>query len=652
MLWKKIVNIQYRPEIDGLRAIAVAAVVLYHAEFMFHGTRVLTGGFIGVDIFFVISGYLIASIIIREINEGKFSFLNFYERRARRILPALFTVMIASIPLAWMFMLPKAMKEYSGSILSALAFNSNIWFWKADSYWAEPSALKPFLHTWSLSVEEQFYFLFPIMLLVLWKLARNHIISSLVAMFFLSLLMAHLGSAKYTTATFFLLPTRGWELLAGIILAKLEFDGGRVNRPFLDATMPIVGLLLIFSALMFFNDKTRHPSVITLIPILGVMLLIWYSKKDGFVTSVLASKPFVSIGLISYGLYLWHFPIFAFSKIIKPAYSQFDKIGWIVISLLLSIGTYFLIETPARDKNQFKTKGCISILLMVFFSIALIQIYFFQTHGAEFRFNSFSKFVDMNYWSDTKDNKKEFFTQTACWLGESTIDPDDPFKTCKLHEKLSPANRIMVIGDSNVAALIPGLIKNFGRNTIVERVLDGCLPSTKFTSSFCRAGITAALKEVKKINPDLIIIGGYYTKREDLLELKTLFDYELKLYRNKTIIVGPLPRWGEDLPARLLKLYNKNWYKFKVPRELAPSPETFTLDRSLSELSRQWGIKYLSPVKTFCSETKCLVKVGPNADEITSFDIVHLTHSASIFLVDENSDLIKSFLRRPNPLDN
>ena len=639
-------SIKYRPEIDGLRAIAVTAVVLYHAGFMFHGSNALSGGFIGVDIFFVISGYLIASIIIREINDGKFSFLSFYERRARRILPALFTVMIASIPLAWVYMLPKAMKEYSGSILSALAFNSNVWFWQEDSYWAEPSALKPFLHTWSLSVEEQFYFLFPIALLLLWKLTKNHITTLLIAVLLLSLQIAHLSSAKFASAAFFLLPTRGWELLAGIILAKLEFDEKRTANPFLDATMPALGLLLIFGAFLSFNDKIRHPSFITVIPILGAMLLIWYSKKGGMVTNILGNKLLVSVGLISYGFYLWHFPIFAFSKMIHPAYSQFDKIEWIVISLILSIGTYYLIEKPARNIDKLKRKTFIIMLTVVFSSLAITQMYFFKTNGAEFRFDNFNKLVDTNYWSDAKENQKKFFTQDACWLSQINITPNDPFKICKSHEKLNSKNLIMVIGDSNAAALIPGLIKNFGRNAIVERVVNGCLPSTKFSDNFCRVGIRAAFTEIKKIKPDLIIIGGFYTKQEDLLQLKYLFDYELKSFQNKTIILGPLPRWGENLPARLLKIYKKNWYTFKVPKELTPSPETFTLDRSLNELSQQWGIKYLSPVKTFCSATKCLVEVGKKPDDITSWDTVHLTHNASVYLIEKNLDLIKGFLAR------
>lgn len=349
-------SLKYRPEIDGLRAIAVFAVILYHAEFNFGGYNPFKGGFVGVDVFFVISGYLITSIILREMSEGKFSFTRFYERRARRIFPALFTVMTASLPISYYTMLPKAVTEYAGSVLSALVFGSNIWFWREDSYWAAPSALKPFLHTWSLSVEEQFYVFFPIALLLLYKFAREYITKIFVFVFLFSLLLSHFGSAHFPKATFFLLPTRAWELLAGAVLGKMEIERGRIGRPFLDFVMPIIGLLLICSAVVFFNSEMRHPSFMTFLPVLGTMLLIWFCKKGELVSNILASRLFVAVGLISYSLYLWHYPIFAFAKIKSESITPYDKIGWIILSVVLSVFTYFLIERPIRRSVKIPLK--------------------------------------------------------------------------------------------------------------------------------------------------------------------------------------------------------------------------------------------------------------------------------------------------------
>ena len=203
-------SIKYRPEIDGLRAIAVIAVVLFHAEFAFTGFDPFKGGYLGVDVFFVISGFLITSIILREVQAGTFTFAHFYERRARRILPALFLVMLVSVPFAWELMLPAAFKDYAASIASSLLFGSNFWFWQGDSYWGEPASLKPFLHTWSLSVEEQFYVVFPIMVLLIWRYAQRALWGTLIVILVTSLVLAEMKSKSSPESAFYLLPALAW----------------------------------------------------------------------------------------------------------------------------------------------------------------------------------------------------------------------------------------------------------------------------------------------------------------------------------------------------------------------------------------------------------------------------------------------------------
>ncbi len=214
-------RIQYRPELDGLRTIAVVAVILYHAQITIFDNQPFQGGFIGVDIFFVISGYLITSIILKElVTTGSFSFKYFYERRIRRILPVLIFVMLVSLPFAWIFLLPNSFIDFSRSILYSLGFSSNFYFWSSGQvYGAENSLLKPFLHTWSLSVEEQYYILFPLVLLITFKFLRKYLIHILILGFFISLFIADWGSKNYPSFNFYVLPTRAWELLAGSILA-------------------------------------------------------------------------------------------------------------------------------------------------------------------------------------------------------------------------------------------------------------------------------------------------------------------------------------------------------------------------------------------------------------------------------------------------
>ena len=217
-------KLSYRPEIDGLRAIAVGAVILYHAQITIFGQQSFKGGFIGVDIFFVISGYLITSIILKElVNTGSFSFKHFYERRIRRILPALLFVMLVSLPFAWIYLLPSSFIDFSKSILYSLGFSSNFYFWySGQQYGAESGMLKPFLHTWSLSVEEQFYILFPIVLLIIFKFFRKYLIHILIIGFIVSLGLAEWTSRNYPSASFYFLHTRMWELLSGSILGYLE----------------------------------------------------------------------------------------------------------------------------------------------------------------------------------------------------------------------------------------------------------------------------------------------------------------------------------------------------------------------------------------------------------------------------------------------
>jgi peptidoglycan/LPS O-acetylase OafA/YrhL len=275
-------KITYRPEIDGLRAIAVGAVILYHAQITVFGHYLFKGGFIGVDIFFVISGYLITSIILKELlTNGSFLFKHFYERRIRRILPALIFVMLVSLPFAWIYLLPSSFVDFSKSILYSLGFSSNFYFHYSDQqYAAESGLLKPFLHTWSLSVEEQYYIIFPIVLLIVFKYFRQYLIHILILGFIISLGLADWASRNYPSFSFYVFPTRVWELLAGSILAYFEINNGhRSKNKTLNLILPTIGLLLIGNSILFFNDKIFHPSFYTLSPIIGVCLIIWFSKK-------------------------------------------------------------------------------------------------------------------------------------------------------------------------------------------------------------------------------------------------------------------------------------------------------------------------------------------------------------------------------------
>ena len=293
-------KLTYRPEIDGLRAIAVGAVILYHAQITILGYQLFKGGFIGVDIFFVISGYLITSLILKElVTTGTFSFKHFYERRIRRILPVLLFVMLVSLPFAWIYLLPVNFLDFSKSIIFSLGFSSNFYFnYSGLQYGNFNGLFKPFLHTWSLSIEEQFYILFPIILLITFKYFKKYLIHTLLISFVISLGLADWSSRNYSEVSFYFLHTRMWELLAGSILAYFEITNGhRSQNQRLNLILPTIGLLLIGHSILFYNDEMFHPSFYTLSPIIGVCLIIWFSnKKDELITKILSTKLFVGIG--------------------------------------------------------------------------------------------------------------------------------------------------------------------------------------------------------------------------------------------------------------------------------------------------------------------------------------------------------------------
>jgi peptidoglycan/LPS O-acetylase OafA/YrhL len=437
-------KLTYRPEIDGLRAIAVVAVIIYHAQINILGYQPFKGGFIGVDIFFVISGYLITSIILKElVTTGTFSFKHFYERRVRRILPVLLIVMLVSLPFAYMYLLPSSLIDFSKSILYSLGFSSNLYFnYSGQQYGAESALLKPFLHTWSLSVEEQYYILFPVILLIIFKYFRKHLIHILILGFIISLGLADWGSRNHPSFNFYVLPSRGWELLAGSILAYFEITlGHRSKNRAMNFILPSIGLILIAHSILYFNDKMFHPSLYTLSPIIGVCLIIWFSSKDELITKILSSKVFVGIGLISYSLYLWHYPIFAFGNFFAQGLTDiylFQKRYLIAIIISFSLVSYHLIEKPFRQK-QIKFKTIIVPIILTILIISTLNLYAVSKEGISSRFAN-SKFLE-----EIIENKQRSLTDEKGHPCFNNING------CEFNNNFN--KKIFIIGDSLVNSI-------------------------------------------------------------------------------------------------------------------------------------------------------------------------------------------------------
>ena len=342
-------GLSYRSEIDGLRAVAVLPVILFHA-----GLQWVPGGYVGVDIFFVISGFLITGILMRELEADQFSILNFYERRARRILPALFFVMTVTAILAAIFMLPYELRDFARSMIAVITFVSNFFFWSEADYFATAAERLPLLHTWSLSVEEQFYILFPVVLWLFWKYWRGGLVSAMVVVSLASLALAEFVVHRSPATAFYLLPTRGWELLSGSLAAVYLLKRGACGRV-AGEVIGGVGLLAVLFSILFFDEGTPFPSIWALVPVLGTVGILVGASGQTFVGRILSLRPAVFIGLISYSAYLWHQPLFAFARVIADEADPSDQlmIGLAVLSLVLAWVSWRFVEEPFRRKNLF-----------------------------------------------------------------------------------------------------------------------------------------------------------------------------------------------------------------------------------------------------------------------------------------------------------
>ena len=558
-------KLTYRPEIDGLRAIAVIAVILYHTQLTIFGHQPFKGGFIGVDIFFVISGYLITSIILKElITTGFFSFKHFYERRIRRLLPALLFVMLASLPFAWMYLMPSSFVDFSKSIIYSLGFSSNFYFhYSGQEYGAVSGFLKPFLHTWSLSVEEQYYILFPIVLLFTFKYFRKYLIHILIVGFVISLGLADWGSRNHPSFTFYVLPTRGWELLAGSILAYLEITKGhRSKNKNLNSILPSIGFILIGHSILFFDDKMLHPSFYTLSPIIGVFLIIWFSNKNEIITKVLSSKLFVGIGLISYSLYLWHYPIFAFDRINEFSEGDvFNKIIIGLITLALSIISYYFIEKPFRNRKHKFKKILISILIVIL-TILAINIYVIFKDGKI----GYSYKAVKNLYLNNNIFNKELRQESWKYVKNSN------FQEFKSKEKI----KILFVGDSHSKDLFNVFIQNTNLFQDYEFLRYGSL-NNKNAITFDKNKNEKDLIDFSNSKifkqSDVIIISNYFNEDEKIDKLDIFIDMfknkkKLILSSSSNIYIIPKKRFGLELTLFDDFLFKKNKDKNLIDKNL------------------------------------------------------------------------------------
>lgn len=454
---------KYRSEIDGLRAVAVISVIFFHAGF-----SIFSGGFVGVDIFFVISGYLIATIILSEMESGSFLLINFYERRARRILPALFFVMLISCVLAWFLLMPIDMKGFSQSLIAVSTFSSNLLFLREAGYWDTASELKPLLHTWSLAVEEQYYVFFPIFLMLMWRFKKNWTFGVLVFLAVISFVMAQRGAYYKPSPTFFLLSTRAWELAIGAGIAFYFVYKKQTNKNFIlhriaDEIIGLLGFLMIGYAIFSFDKNTPFPSAFTLIPTIGTGLIIIFSSAQTIVGRLLSVKPFVAIGLISYSAYLWHQPLLAFARhsvLIEPSHFMYTILA--LFSFPLAYLTWRYVEQPFRAKNQFSRKSIFSYSIMGSAAFILIGCAGYFTNGFDGRTKNEDFSADLIEYKLSPN----YGLSKTC-EGKFTLSPD-----CRTNDK----PEILIWGDSYAMHLVQGIMASKPDAKIIQMTKSVCGP--------------------------------------------------------------------------------------------------------------------------------------------------------------------------------
>ncbi len=456
----------YRREIDGLRALAVLPVILFHAGF-----KTFSGGFVGVDVFFVISGYLIATIIMAELDAGTFSLVRFYERRARRILPALFLVMLACLPFAWFWLLPQDLKAFSQSLVAVSTFVSNLLFWQQSGYFDTAAELKPLLHTWSLAIEEQFYLFFPLLLMFTWPLGKRRILVLLAVVFGASLAETHLHLWTAPEDAFYLLPTRCWELLLGVFAAwYLAMAKGTTMPAPVQQAGAAAGVVMIAGAIVAFDKHTPHPGLATLIPTIGTVLVILCASAQTLAGKLLGHRALVGIGLISYSAYLWHQPLFAFVRyrmVFEPGKLLLATL--VLASFALAFFSWKFVERPFRDGALWSGRQILRLSLaggLFFIAVGLVG---HLNGGFESRLSS--SIPDYGIW------KKQFeLYKSPC---EGAIRKDGSVTFCTMGDVAAqPVPAVAFFGDSHASVVNGGLdllAKSMGRS-FVQYAEAGCPP--------------------------------------------------------------------------------------------------------------------------------------------------------------------------------
>jgi len=640
-------RLDYRKDINGLRAIAVLSVIFFHLKLDW-----FSGGFLGVDIFFVISGYLITSIITNQIENGQFSLLTFFKKRILRIFPALFFMIVfICLPLAWLTLTPNVLLDFSKSIIYLIFFISNFYFWKNINYF-NPENYNPILHTWSLSVEFQFYILIPLIIIFIINFNKKSLIYILLIIFITSLLMSHWAAYRHPSANFYFIFTRMWEFIAGYLVfyfCKDKLIRKLQNSFIISQIFSSLGFFILLFSFFYFNQSSPLPSLLALLPILGVFLIILFSKQNTSVYQILSSKFFTIVGYISYSLYLIHYPVIFFSEeIFEQNESYLFKFIMLIVIFLLSYLSWKFIELPFKynkenNKNRFLFIFLLSIILLILSTVGIYK------KGYDTRFPDYYKL-------------KETLARparTECFDRRKTNEIRD--WKCNLGEKNKKSN-IFVFGDSHAFSFIDTIDLILKKKNVSADFLSesSCLPllenySIKKKELFSQRQKDCFLLNQKifnyikenKINKVIFISAWpqsmtnykpvhknkkFAKKSTD--KLLTIEDFKSRLFLTSKMYkdIGTDLIFIKNIPFQNLqdpgKFFLKNYKKKKFEKIIKKkSINTIDHDEYQKDVNQIFHyfkneIKFIDAGKIFCDKQKCYLG---DINGVYYFDDNHLT---------------------------
>ncbi len=616
----------YRPDIDGLRAVAILAVVAFHGF-----PEYVAGGFVGVDVFFVISGFLISGIILDETRVGMFSLQGFYVRRIRRIFPALLLVLAVSLLAGWWLLLPADMLRLGKQLAASSAFVSNFYLWFQSGYFSPDARIFPLLHLWSLGVEEQFYIVWPLIIICL-RSRPNWIIFA-IALIGVSSFYLNIALIDNHEADFYSPVTRAWELMLGASLAWLRRrdDLALPSRRTGDIAT-IAGLTSILGSALFFDQQSSYPGWLALFPTIGASLILWGGANSVVASSILSARASVFVGLISYPLYLWHWPLLVFFAAFKFAPPTLLEVGLVIaVSFILAWLTYEFVESKFRGGQTSRAKTGTLVTGMIFVAVAGFVI--IKGQGFETRFpKELLEIAEVKGYPTT-------------WrVHECLIDPKKETvfgKSCM--EEARPL--LFVWGDSTATALMPGLRqlqheRNFGLAQFTSNSCGPWLSVNVPGNPNCRSINDEVFGIVSRVRPEVVVLHARgSTRPEDIAGIKKTILELRALSISHIIVLGPVPVWKRGLPNEALRYFV--FHHALIPERFSQRVYRSSWDDAqMRSALIEIGAEYISAWDALCDKDGCLTRLGERPEDIIASDQHHLTERGSKYLIETIKDEI------------